>query len=386
MQRPLTTALGWDLPPWLLDYGPVGFVLLEGVIAIRIHVHSHIGGELGMAVTLVVVTAALLVRHRIPVLTLAVTLGAALASGYGPIVVLPVLLALFTLAEYRSRRVALVGVVVAAPVFLGAPLLHGEQFGLPQVLSRLVAVALPVAAGLYIHTRAEYVQGLHERSARLERERELLAEQSVAAERVRIARELHDVVAHSVSLMVVQAQALAATDDQPERTDSLRLIADLGRDALSEMHRMLGVLRVGEPAAGEPERAPQPGVRELDKLIGRARDAGLDAHLEIRGSERELPAGVDLSAYRIVQEALTNVVRHAQARRAEVTLTYGSDAVEVAVCDDGVGMVTATANGSGSGHGLVGMRERVALFGGSFTAGAGDGGRGFRVHASLPLG
>jgi len=205
----------------------------------------------------------------------------------------------------------------------------------------------------------------------------------VAEERLRIARELHDVVAHNVSLMVVQAQAIAATSrgDQEQQT-ALAGMADLGREALSEMHRMLGVLRVQD--GGSPEREPNPGARGLERLITRTREAGLDASLVVDGPARELPAGVDLSVYRIVQEALTNVIRHAAASQAVVALSYSPDALEVTVLDDGVGP-PAGANGSSSGHGLVGMRERVALFGGRLETGRRAKSAGYRVHASLPV-
>jgi signal transduction histidine kinase len=159
-------------------------------------------------------------------------------------------------------------------------------------------------------------------------------------------------------------------------------MADLGREALSEMHRMLGVLRVQN--AGAPEREPNPGVRDLERLIARTREAGLAASLVTEGVVRELPPGVDLSVYRIVQEALTNVIRHAGAQQALVTLSYSADALGVTVLDDGIGP-PAGVNGSSGGHGLLGMRERVALFGGRLETGLGAEGAGYRVHASLPL-
>jgi signal transduction histidine kinase len=270
---------------------------------------------------------------------------------------------------------------VAAGALSVTPLLHGAHEAPGAILSRFVAVGLAVAAGLYLRARADYVTGLHERAARLEREQELLAEQAVAEERVRIARELHDVVAHNVSLMVVQAQALAATSEGgAEQQAALARVAGLGREALSEMHRMLGVLRVQN--GGPPEREPQPGVRDLESLLAGTRQTGLDATLAIEGTPIELPPGVDLSAYRIVQEALTNVIRHAHATQAEVTLRYRSDALSVTVNDDGMG---PPPGASTTGHGLVGMRERVALFGGKLEAGACPGGRGYRIHAQLPL-
>jgi signal transduction histidine kinase len=381
VERPVTTAFGWRLPTWLLDYGPVAFIVLESLVAIRFE-HSTPRLLLGLGVA--VSAIALVLRHRSPMLSLGVVLVVALAVGYGPIITLPVMLALFTVAEYTPRPRLLIAAVVAGAVVMGADLVHGGEPGPGQLISHGIMVGLAVALGLFIRARADYVSGLRDRATRLERERELLAEQAVAAERVRIARELHDVVAHNVSLMVVQSQALAATGGDRGDRATLGSVADLGREALSEMHRMLGLLRLQDGDGAPPELEPQPGVGDLERLIARTRETGLDTRLDVQGTPHELPPGVELSAYRIVQEALTNVIRHAGARRAEVRLVYAPDAVEVSVVDDGLG--AASLNGSDGGHGLVGLRERVALFGGRFSAGPGDGGRGYQVHATLPVG
>jgi signal transduction histidine kinase len=387
--RPLRTALGWRLPNWLLDYGPVALVFVAGAAALATNHAAHVPTRAALFVGLIFITATLAARHRAPVLVLCVVLLLAVVLGWGPVVVLPVLLAVFTVAEYAGRRALIVGTVAAAGVLIAAEALHHVMLTGSSVLVRIVVVGLAVAVGLYLRTRADYINGLRERAERLERERELLAQQSVADERVRIARELHDVVAHNVSLMVVQAQALAATNDAPEDQVALRRVADLGRDALSEMHRMLGLLRLQE--GGAPERAPQPGVRDLAKLIEGARETGLDTNLVLEGDPRELPAAIDLSAYRIVQEALTNVIRHAGAAQAIVTLAYTPDALEVTVLDDGAGAAQNGTSDTGSpdgtptdGHGLVGMRERVQLFGGNLETGRRRYGAGYRVHALLP--
>jgi signal transduction histidine kinase len=271
--------------------------------------------------------------------------------------------------------------IITVAVLVAAPVVHGRDQAFRGIVSSVVAVGLAVAVGLYLRARADYVNGLQERAERLEREQELLSSRAVGEERLRIARELHDVVAHNVSLMVVQAQALAATSGQGPQPVLAR-IAGLGREAMSEMHRMLGVLRLQDVSTAE--REPQPGVHDLRRLIDRAREAGLDATLTIQGAPRELPTGVDLSAYRIVQEALTNVVRHADAERANVRLTYDPNALHVTVTDDGVG--PPAHNGSAGGHGLVGMRERVALFGGRLDTGTAEDGEGYRVHAFIPTG
>ncbi len=384
VERPINTALGWPLPGWLLDYGPVAFIVLEGSVAIAVHGHGG-GGRVSpllLVLALAGTAVALVQRHRAPILVLAIVLAIGIAVDYGPMVMLPTLLAVFTVAEYRDRTTVFAAAIVAFAGVIAAPVVHSATggLGLPGVLSRLVAVGLAVAVGLYLRARADYVGGLRERAARLDRERELLAQQAAGEERVRIARELHDVVAHNVSLMVVQAQALAATGgDEPQRS-SLTQLAGLGREALSEMHRMLGVLRLDDNANGA-EREPAPGVRDLPRLIERAESAGISASFGVEGEPRPLPPGVDLSAYRIVQEALTNVIRHARADSVAVTLHYRPRELEVTVTDDGVG---SDSNGNGGGHGLVGMRERVALFGGELSAG--PTADGYRVHAALPVG
>lgn len=199
----------------------------------------------------------------------------------------------------------------------------------------------------------------------------------VAAERRRIARELHDVVGHSLSLMVIGAQALGAGDDVEARRVGAS-IASLGREAMSELARTLEQLRPDE----EPEPVDGPSLATLPTLIERARWTGLTATLRIEGAPRPVPATVDLAGYRIVQEALTNVVRHADARRATITVRYGVDAIGIEILDDGAGPPPGSPT---PGHGLLGMCERAALAGGSLSYGRREGG-GFRVAALLPAG
>jgi signal transduction histidine kinase len=389
VNRPLITVLGWRLPTWPLTVAPVAFIVLIGLGTITFRPSLSEFSPAVLAIGLVTTSVALLLRHRAPIVVLGVVLTVGLALNYGPVVTLPLLLAVFTVAESMKRTVVIGAATAAAIAIIATPTIHGQTLGPGQLLSRLVVIGLAVAVGLYLRARADYVVGLQERAERLERERALLSSQAVADERVRIARELHDVVAHNVSLMVVQAQALAATmpSQDEEHHAALDRVAGLGREALSEMHRMLGVLRVQNGAA--PEREPQPGVRDLETLIARTRDAGLDAQLVVDGQPRELPAGVDLSAYRIVQEALTNVVRHAGAEHAVVTLAYEPRALDVTIVDDGSGPGASGGNGSSDGHsqghGLVGMRERVSLFGGELETTARPNGRGYLVHARLPV-
>jgi signal transduction histidine kinase len=218
-----------------------------------------------------------------------------------------------------------------------------------------------------------------ERAARAEREREERARSAVTEERARIARELHDVVGHSVSVMTVQASAvrrLLRPDQQRER-EALLVVERTGREALAEMRRMVGVLR--RPEEG-PALAPQPSLEHVERLVEQAREAGLSVELRVEGDPQPLPAGVDLTAYRLVQEGLTNALKHAQAERAQVVVRYGDGDLEVTVSDDGRG----AGSGDGGGHGLVGMRERVAIYGGELEAGPREEG-GYRLRAKLPV-
>jgi signal transduction histidine kinase len=223
------------------------------------------------------------------------------------------------------------------------------------------------------------VLGDRERRAQLaERERDVAAREAVVAERARIARELHDVIAHHVSMIVLQAGAERHALDgaQAQTRDVLTTIERTGRDALTEMRRLLGMLR---DDGGDP-LTPQPGLRDLPQLVAQVRDAGLPVELAVEGEPRDLPVGLDLSAFRIVQEALTNALKHAGDATARVRVAYGDDTIELEVLDDGGGTAAAPHNG---GHGLVGMRERVALYGGRLEAQRRETG-GYVVRALLP--
>jgi signal transduction histidine kinase len=218
-----------------------------------------------------------------------------------------------------------------------------------------------------------------ERLARADRARAEQARLAVADERTRIARELHDVVGHSVSVMTVQASAarrLLRPHQEKER-EALLVVEQTGREALAEMRRMVGVLRRPEEA---PALAPQPSLVHLDRLIEHTREAGLPVELRIEGVPGPLAASVDLTAYRLVQEGLTNAMRHARAHHAEVVVRYGDGHVELTVTDDGDGQ----GDGEGGGHGLVGMRERMSVYGGELQAGPLPEG-GYRLRARLPV-
>jgi signal transduction histidine kinase len=212
-----------------------------------------------------------------------------------------------------------------------------------------------------------------------EAEREEQARLAVAEERARIARELHDVVGHSVSVMTVQASAVRRLlePDQDKEREALLVVEQTGREALAEMRRMVGVLRRPDEA---PALAPQPSLERIEQLVAHTRETGLPVDLRIEGTPMELPAGIDTTAYRIIQEALTNAVKHARAEKAEVVVRYANGTVELTVSDDGRG----DGDGGGSGHGLVGMRERVSVYGGELEAGPQAGG-GFRLRATLPV-
>ena len=247
----------------------------------------------------------------------------------------------------------------------------GEAFG------TVVVVLAPVAVGRIVRRHREQQRRLEELTLHLELERERGARAAVAEERTRIARELHDVVAHGVSVIAIQSDAAqAALERDPQLAGPpLQAIRGSAREALTEMRRLLGVLRSDDDAPGT---APQPGLGQLEQLVDRA---GVPVTLEIRGEPRRLPAGVDISAYRIVQEALTNVRKHAGAAPTIVTIAWGEERLELAVRDRGPGPAGGPA--PGAGHGLVGMRERVRLLGGELHTGAADGG-GFEVRAVLP--
>lgn len=314
-------------------------------------------------------------RRRYPGAVLAVAVSAYLAdhlltrhTGPG----LPaVLIALYTLAAHKGRQPALWGLLAAAGAVLVGESVHGAQ----RASGVAVSVVALVASSLIGVSVAE-------RRREQQREQRLLADNAAADERVRIARELHDVVAHHLSVMVVQANVVAEAMPADEIAQlSVQAIVDSGRRALAEMRRILDVLRAHEDDGARP-RSPQPGLAQLGALVHSVRLAGLQVEVRIEGSERPLPEALDLSAYRIAQEALTNVLRHAHARSASVRITYTSRAVELQVTDDGVG--TSSDEAQGWGHGLSGMRERALLLGGEFSSGPANG-RGFSVRAVLPL-
>ncbi len=286
--------------------------------------------------------------------------------------------ALFLVGLLRDRSQAVAGFAVAEGVL--AVVVHNDPrsgVGNFIVASIIFSIVWTIAFG--VGRKSVEADEAKERAARAEREREQRAQVAVADERARIARELHDVVGHSVSVMTVQASAVRRLlrPEQRREREALLVVERTGREALAEMRRMVGVLRRPEEA---PALAPQPSLEHLDRLVESAREAGLPVDLRVKGEAVQLPAGVDLTAYRLVQEGLTNALKHAEATRAEVLVNYGDGQIEVVVSDDGRG----AGGGDGSGHGLVGMRERVSVYGGELDAGPRPEG-GYRLRARLPV-
>ncbi|HEX8102465.1 MAG TPA: histidine kinase [Solirubrobacteraceae bacterium] len=293
--------------------------------------------------------------------------------------VFPLILAFAVAGVHPDERRALAaGAVGYAAIGLIVLL---DTTGPGDVVRIFVLCAAAWVIGRVIGDRNRRAAESESRAARLERDHET----AVLAERARIAGELHDVLAHSVSVMTVQAGAARMLlDEDPERARApLTAVEETGRQALGEMRRLLGILRGTDD---EGTLAPQPGIGQLDALIGQVQAAGLTVDLSAAGEPRELPPGVDLTAYRLVQEALTNVLKHAGAARAHVSVRFEPDRLELEVVNTGHVVPGAGANGSGSGgHGLIGMRQRVALYGGELEAGPRPQG-GYAVRARLPTG
>jgi signal transduction histidine kinase len=333
-------------------------------------------------------TLPLAARRRFPGTVLALILASGLAFaalGLPPdILGVPILVAVYSVAAYGSRWVSMAG-LAAAELGLAAVQLTPGRIGVDTLVGNLGVVAAAWLLGHFAHNYRTYAATLEERTAELEQAQEALAHRAVAEERLRLARELHDVVAHAMSVIAVQSGvgAHVAATQPKEAVKALAAIEVTSRAALTELRRLLGVLRQEDEPQGD--LAPMPGLGDLDSLLAEVGKAGLAVRLQVRGTRPPLPAGVDLSAYRIVQEALTNVIKHAGPARAQVVVGYHDRDVTVEILDDGRGAATSTGEGrAGTGHGLIGMRERVQVFGGDLQTGPRPGG-GFRVAARLPL-
>ncbi len=329
----------------------------------------------------------LLARRRYPFAAPVIVwlLGAGLSFVDGRLVVFTTsamaagMVAAFLLGNLRDAVQARIGLVV---VLGGAAIIvyNNPDSAAGQYVFTPVLFGIAWLAGFALRERAAQAEAAEERAAHAERERESAARIAVAEERARIARELHDVVAHAVSVMVLQVGAVrhrlppTLEDDR----DALVGVEQAGRSALAEMRRLLGAMRRDDE---DPELAPQPGLGGLDPLLHEVGRAGLPVRLHVEGEPVPLPPALDLSAYRIVQEGLTNALKHARASHADVVIRYRPDELQIDVRDDGKG----ASRSDGLGHGLVGIRERVKIYGGEMTAGTATGG-GFVLSTRLPLG
>jgi signal transduction histidine kinase len=332
----------------------------------------------GVALIAAVVTGSVAVRRRYPFIVGVgvVALSTFQIAFWGDPQLIPssiaFFLSLYALTVWTTARMFALGIGLLIAMYLGSA--AGPKGSLSHSTFFTVVT-------LIVMLLIRRVLGDRERRAQLaERERDVAAREAVVGERARIARELHDAIAHNVSMMVLQAGAERRTlDGQQGGTHAvLQTIEQTGRGALTEMRRLVGMLRED----GEDELSPQPGLDDLPHLAAQVREAGLPVELAVEGDKRPLPVGIELSAYRIVQEALTNALKHAGNATASVRVRYGDDTLELEIIDDGPGSVPPIA--TGGGHGLTGMRERVALYGGRIDTGHKASG-GFRVLVLLPV-
>jgi signal transduction histidine kinase len=350
-----------------------------------------------LALLAVLMTVPLAWRRRAPfgVLVVVGIAGAVVGTGWPELNALytfiAVVVAVFSVGAYAEPRRSVVGCALVLGWFWAGALIDNAGRPGQRGPSDFVFVTV-VFGGAWLLGRALRGRGLQaaqlqQRAAQLEADQQAQARAAVAAERARIARELHDVIAHSVSVMVIQAGAAEQLlEDTPERARGpLEAVQDTGRQTILELRRLLGILRED---GQELSLAPQPGLAGLELLMEEMRLAGLSVQLRVEGQPGRLPPGIDLAAYRIIQEALTNTLRHAGPAHAEVLVRYQQHAVELEVLDDGNGPGPNNGASGASGHGLVGMRERVALYGGTLEAGPRTttkaAGTGYAVRARLP--
>jgi signal transduction histidine kinase len=338
----------------------------------------------GLATALLIVAGgSLAFRRRAPLATLVASVAAlvvyTLRDYPGGPVYLAVLVALYTLASLRERREVVVPTVLALAALLVAGAISSN--GAETIWFHAAFIGWTAAAvfiGDAARTRRAYLAGLEQRARYLEESREEEARRRVADERVRIARDLHDVIAHAIATIHIQSGVAAhVLDRHPEQArPALLAIKQVSKETMAELRATLDLLREGEESA---PLAPLAGLDRLDALVETTRQAGVPVELRVTGDPRPLAAAVDVAAYRIVQESLTNVMRHSGATKASVAVVHEGDHVDVEVVDDGRG---ASARGE-PGHGIAGMRERAAMVGGTLEAGPRPGG-GFRVHTRLP--
>jgi signal transduction histidine kinase len=389
-----TPGWAWTgrLKPRTLDWSIVAVFIVLGLISIGVNPFSErritVPFIFPVAVGLLLVqTIPLAWRRTHPSLVLVL-----IASAFGLKILLGIntsvaavglLIGMYSVAVYGSGRLRVFFLALAGLGFIAGFVVFAIT-GDPRSFALSVPSLAHAAAWLlgdYLRTRRAYVAQLEDRAARLERERDQDRQLAADQERSRIARELHDVVAHDVSVIAIQAGAARTIQaSQPQAAaQALALIETTARRTLVELSQLLGVLRKSDGTS--PERNPQPGIEQLMALVAELRAAGLSVDLAVVGEAKPLPPAIDLSAYRIVQEATTNVLKHAHAHHLEIRVRYSPDDLGLEILDDGVGKNGAP---SASGHGIIGMRERVALFGGGLSAGPRPGG-GFAVVARLPI-
>jgi signal transduction histidine kinase len=349
--------------------------------------HTNPGPKAVTVPLMLITTASVAFRRRWPlgvgVTVLLCSSISGVAGGYGTSLAQGAswMCGVYGLAVWTDTRDFLIGIGVLIAGNWGSYLVAGGGNANDTALFTWVPILAMVLARGAVRGRQLQTEALAARAELLERNQELRANEAVAEERARIARELHDLVAHNVSVMVVQAGAerVALGQDQASTRAALASIEQAGRQALAEARRLLGMLRRNGDSEG---LEPQPSIDHIDVLLEQIERAGLPVRLDVEGERVPLPAGVDLCAYRIVQEGLTNALKHAGPAQAEVLLRYAPRGLDVEVRDDGRG--NGSGNGDGAGHGLIGMRERVALYGGALQTGPRDGG-GFEIRAHLPL-
>ena len=369
-----------------LHLGDLALAAALAVIAVAevsIPLPSVLGeGSRGVSLTVAVVACVVLAwRRTAPLLVaLCVLLGWPVAYTLTPVLVLfwgqfvPIVVALYSVARYGSARQRWLGALAGAGTLLYVDLRVPELGDPSEIVFHWMVSTVAFALGFFVSSFERRAVAESARAVRAESRSREQAVQAVADERARIARELHDIVAHSVSVMVVQAGAAEKSLDDPEYVrKALASIRTTGSSALAEMRRVVELIRDAEEPA---QLGPQPAVADLERLVT---EMDVPTELRVEGEPQPLPAGVALSAFRIVQEALTNVRRHSRAESVEVTLRYLADRLEIEVVDDGVG-----TTGPSGGNGLIGMRERAQMYGGTVATTTSPG-QGFRVHAVLPM-
>ncbi len=396
MERPRVPFTRHLTPAQLVAIDVVAAVLLAGALT-EFHLsrpaYSHLDVPSIVVIAMVGASAGGVALRRVrPLASLAAALAgeaALIALGLAADPMITVAIVLYMVAQVKSRRIAAgallaVGLALVVLVFIAPPTVPPGTAVNDRIDSNIshatytfTLLLAAWAAGRAVRAGRAYAAGLREQAERRAQAALDQARRAVAEERLQVARELHDVVAHSMSVVAVQAGVgrYVIEQDPAEAASALAAIETISRTALREMRQLLGILRDGEPG----EMLAAPGLDDIPDL---ARRAGLRVDVAVRGTPRPLPVGMDLAAFRIVQEALTNVVKHSGTDRGRVEVTYSADAVAVEVIDEGAG---GTALGGVQGHGLIGMRERVALYGGEFSAGPRPG-RGYRVRAWLPTG